>query len=83
MAIDPDSNGFQLLQFLGKNPKKGFKPSEIADVTDIPRGSVGVVLSRLEMTIKHDDIINPQGSLTDAVTDEIATNAAEYLGALS
>jgi hypothetical protein len=34
------------------------------------------------LTIKHDDIVNPQGSLTDAVTDEIAKNAAEYLGFL-
>lgn len=33
-------------------------------------------------TIKHADIANPQGSITDQKTDEIAKEAASYLGAL-
>ncbi|QIO25127.1 hypothetical protein [Haloarcula sp. JP-L23] len=31
-------------------------------------------------TIKHGDIVNAQGSLTDQKTDEIAKDAASYLG---
>lgn len=31
-------------------------------------------------TIKHEDIDSPQGSVTDAMADEIATEASSYLG---
>lgn len=31
-------------------------------------------------TIKHADITNPQGSVTDSLTDTIASEAASYLG---
>lgn len=37
-----------ILTFLAANDEQAFTQTEIHDATDIPRGSVGVVLSRLE-----------------------------------
>jgi predicted transcriptional regulator of viral defense system len=37
-----------VLTFLAANDDRAFTQGEIHDATDIPRGSVGVVLSRLE-----------------------------------
>lgn len=45
---DPDSNPYRIVRFLGRHPETGFTPKEIAEATDVPRGSVGTTLSRLE-----------------------------------
>lgn len=37
-----------ILRFLAANDEQAFTQTEIHEATDIPRGSVGVVLSRLE-----------------------------------
>lgn len=42
------SNAHAILQFLAEHPGTGFTPKEIADSTDMPRGSVGTTLARLE-----------------------------------
>lgn len=42
------TNAETLLAFLASNPDQAFTPKEIHRETPIPRGSVGVVLSRLE-----------------------------------
>ena len=42
------TNAETLLAFLADSPDKAFTPKEIYEATDVPRGSVGVVLSRLE-----------------------------------
>jgi predicted transcriptional regulator of viral defense system len=42
------TNAETLLAFLADSPDKAFTPKEIHAATDVPRGSVGVVLSRLE-----------------------------------
>mgnify|MGYP000100224195 FL=1 len=42
------TNGRQILRYLAAYPDLGFTPSEIADELDIPRGSVGTTLGRLE-----------------------------------
>lgn len=42
------TNAEEILSFLGSSPEKAFTPKEIHEVTDVARGSVGVVLSRLE-----------------------------------
>lgn len=47
-AIDPDSNAYAILSFLAEHPATGFSPAEIHEATDIPRGSVGTTLRRLE-----------------------------------
>lgn len=43
-----DTNGRRILEYLADNPELGFRPSELADEIDIPRGSVGTTLRRLE-----------------------------------
>jgi DNA-binding MarR family transcriptional regulator len=42
------TNAETVLAFLADSPDKAFTPKEIYEATDVPRGSVGVVLSRLE-----------------------------------
>lgn len=42
-----DTNGRKILEFLAENPETGYRPREIADALDLPRGSVGTTLSRL------------------------------------
>lgn len=47
-ALDPDSNAARILEFLAKHPELGFTPKEIHEETEIPRGSIGTTLRRLE-----------------------------------
>lgn len=42
------TNAERVLSFLAANRDKAFTPAEIREATDVPRGSIGVVLSRLE-----------------------------------
>lgn len=42
------TNADRVLAFLSVNRDKAFTPTEIREATAIPRGSIGVVLSRLE-----------------------------------
>ncbi|MDS0261647.1 MarR family transcriptional regulator [Haloarcula sp. S1CR25-12] len=42
------TNAEEILGFLGAHPDRAYTPSEIHEATDVARGSVGVVLSRLE-----------------------------------
>lgn len=48
IPIDPDSNAHRVLSFLVKYPDLGFKPSEIRERVDVPKGSLNPTLSRLE-----------------------------------
>jgi hypothetical protein len=43
----PGSNAERLLRFLLEHPETGFTPSELAEETGIPTGSVGPTLQRL------------------------------------
>jgi Mn-dependent DtxR family transcriptional regulator len=43
-----DTNGRRILEFLADNPDLGFRPGELAEELDIPTGSVGTTLRRLE-----------------------------------
>ena len=42
------TNAERVLTFLSANVDEAFTPSEIREATNVPRGSIGVVLSRLE-----------------------------------
>lgn len=48
LPVDPDSNAFAVLSFLATHPDLGFKPAEIHEEVDIPKGSLNPTLSRLE-----------------------------------
>jgi len=45
---DEDTNGRRILEFLADDPDLGFRPGELAEELDIPKGSVGTTLRRLE-----------------------------------
>ena len=47
LRLTEGSNAHQILAFLAAHPETGFTPKEIAEATDIPRGSVGTTLTRL------------------------------------
>lgn len=48
LDIAEGTQPYTVLTFLAANDDQAFTQTEIHDATDIPRGSVGVVLSRLE-----------------------------------
>lgn len=47
LDIAEGTQPYRILQFLAENDDKAFTQTEIHDATDIKRGSVGAVLSRL------------------------------------
>jgi predicted transcriptional regulator of viral defense system len=48
LRLGGQTNAETILSFLSSTPEKAFTPKEIHKATEVPRGSVGVVLSRLE-----------------------------------
>ena len=48
LRADGRTNAETILSFLAASPEKAYTPKEIHEATGIARGSVGVVLSRLE-----------------------------------
>jgi DNA-binding IclR family transcriptional regulator len=48
LDIQEGTQPYQILQFLAEHDDKAFTQTEIHEATDINRGSVGAVLSRLE-----------------------------------
>jgi sugar-specific transcriptional regulator TrmB len=60
-----NTNGRYILEFLADDPELGYRAGELAEELDIPRGSVGTTLSRLETRglVRHKGeywAINPQ-----------------------
>lgn len=45
---DEGTNGRRILEFLASHPEKGYRAGELAEELDVPRGSVGTTLDRLE-----------------------------------
>lgn len=68
------TNAERILSFLARNPSQAYTPAEIRAATGVARGSVGVVLSRLEA----DDLVDHRGEYW-AVAD--AEEAAKTLTA--
>lgn len=48
LEIDRDTNKWEVVEFLLKNREKAFTPKEVEQEVDVPEGSAGVILSRLE-----------------------------------
>lgn len=48
LPIDPNSNAYLVLTFLARHPGLGFKPAEIHEQVDIPKGSLNPTLGRLK-----------------------------------
>jgi DNA-binding IclR family transcriptional regulator len=48
LDLEEGTQPYRTLRFLAEHDKQAFTQTEIHEATDIPRGSVGAVLSRLE-----------------------------------
>lgn len=72
------TNAERILSFLVANADRAFTPSEIREATDIPRGSIGVVLSRLEerQLVEHRGEYWAVADVDGAVTTLTATGTA-------
>lgn len=83
---DEDTNGRRILEFLAANPELGYRAGELAAELDIPRGSVGTTLSRLESRgfIRHKGeywAINPEAyDAHTASTIGLETVAEQFEG---
>ena len=77
IGIDEGTNADAVLRFLVKNDERAFTQSEIHDETEVKRGSVGAVLSRLEEA----DLVRHKGKYW-AVTPE-AVQAYEEKDSIS
>ena len=77
LRLTAETNARVILEFLADNPAQGFTPKEIADATDVPRGSVGSTLSRLEerALVRHRE---PYWAIGD--DDRLATYASMLHG---
>lgn len=66
-----------MLEHLLSNPGIGYTPSELAAATDVPRGSVGPTLQRLEAAglVRHKE---PYWAATE--DDRVAAATASFLG---
>lgn len=67
LGIEDGTNADAVMSFLAENDDRAFTQSEIHDETDLKRGSVGAVLSRLEEA----DLVRHKGTYW-AVTPEAA-----------
>jgi DNA-binding transcriptional ArsR family regulator len=57
VRLTEDSNAYVILRFLADHPGTGFTPKEISERADVPRGSVGTTLARLEERelVRHEE----------------------------
>jgi DNA-binding transcriptional regulator GbsR (MarR family) len=60
------TNAEVILSLLATSPEQAYTPKEIHEATDVPRGSVGVVLSRLE----DRDLVRHKGDYWAVTADE-------------
>jgi predicted transcriptional regulator of viral defense system len=81
------TNAERVLGFLGEHDDQAFTPKEIRGATDVPRGSIGVVLSRLEErgVVRHRGeywAVEPDADVDTALTTaQVARAASDRLGA--
>lgn len=75
--LSEGTNARRLLEFLLKNPGVGYTPSELSETTDIPRGSVGPTLRRLEDAglVRHKE---PYWAAAE--DDRVAAATAAFVG---
>lgn len=75
--LSKGTNARRLLEFLLERPAVGYTPAELAEETDVPRGSVGPTLSRLEAAglVRHKE---PYWAATE--DDRIASATAAFIG---
>lgn len=73
ISISGGSNAGTIVAFLLDHPDTGFTPTEIAEATDIPEGSVGPTLQRLR---RHDLVRHKEPYWAIADDDRLAAYEA-------
>jgi len=75
--LSEGTNARRLLAFLLETPTVGYTPAELAAETDVPRGSVGPTLNRLETAglVRHKE---PYWAAAD--DDRLAAATASFIG---
>jgi DNA-binding IclR family transcriptional regulator len=85
-ASDGLTNAERVLSFLAANEERAYSPTEIREATGVARGSIGVVLSRLEERglVRHRGeywAIDPEADVERSLTaSRTAEAAAERFG---
>lgn len=75
--LAPDTTQGKVYRFLLENADKAFRQREIVDAVDVPQGSVGPTLKRLE---QH-GLVDHRGQFWKIADAEHASASAGYLGA--
>lgn len=75
--LAPDTTQGRIYRFLLENADKAFRQREIVDAVDVPRGSVGPTLKRLE----GHGLVDHRGRYWKITDAEHATASAGLLGA--
>lgn len=89
LELRRDTQAHEIFQFLAENDDRAFTQTEIHEATDIKRGSVGAVLSRLEdrglvrhkgryWAVAEDDRLASYAAQTNASS---ASTTDDYYGA--
>ena len=75
--LSEGTNARRLLAFLLETPTVGYTPAELAAETDVPRGSVGPTLNRLEAAglVRHKE---PYWAAAD--DDRLVAATASFIG---
>lgn len=73
---DENTNGRRILEFLAAHPEKGYRAGELAAELDIPRGSVGTTLSRLE----RQEVVRHKGTYWAINAEVYDAQAASVIG---
>jgi len=80
LDINKGTQPYTILTFLLANDEQAFTQTEIHDATDVPRGSVGAVLSRLE----DRGLVRHRGRYWAIAEDErLASSAAQQAASSS
>ena len=77
--LAPDTTQGKIYRFLLENADKAFRQREVVDAVDVPQGSVGPTLKRLE----ERGLVEHRGQYWKIADTEHATASAGLLGAAS
>ena len=77
LDLAPDTTQGKVYQFLLENADKAFRQREIVDSVDVPQGSVGPTLKRLE---QH-EVVEHRGRYWKITDVEHASASAAHFGA--
>ena len=79
LDLQEGTQPYRILQFLAENNDQAFTQTEIHEATEIKRGSVGAVLSRLE----DRSLVRHRGRYWAIAADDRVASYAAQLGASS